>query len=91
MIAKLFNFSRFSLTFSFLKGFGTHPHRDMEIITYVIEGNLTHQDSMGTQETLSNHSVQVGHIELLVDLNSWLFQQLHTHIYIWLYVYNLLF
>lgn len=28
-------------------GFGTHGHRDMEIISYVLEGNLAHQDSMG--------------------------------------------
>lgn len=39
-------------------GFGTHPHRDMEIFTYVVDGNLTHKDSMGTFETLGRGSVQ---------------------------------
>lgn len=28
-------------------GFGTHPHRDMEIVTWVLDGSLVHQDSMG--------------------------------------------
>ncbi len=34
------------------QGFGTHPHRDMEIVTYVLEGALQHKDSMGNGEIL---------------------------------------
>lgn len=33
-------------------GFGTHPHHDMEIVTYVLEGELEHKDSMGNGEVL---------------------------------------
>jgi len=41
------------------RGFGEHPHRDVEICTYIVEGALTHQDSIGTPpETLSRGSVQ---------------------------------
>jgi quercetin 2,3-dioxygenase len=39
-------------------GFGTHPHRDMEIISYVVEGELTHGDSMGNKNTISRGHVQ---------------------------------
>lgn len=39
-------------------GFGKHPHRDAEIFTYVLEGKLTHADSMGNRESLSRGSVQ---------------------------------
>ena len=39
-------------------GFGTHPHNNMEIITYVIDGELTHKDSMGNAETLRSGEVQ---------------------------------
>lgn len=39
-------------------GFDTHPHKDMEIVTYVINGNLTHGDSMGNQKTLSRGDIQ---------------------------------
>lgn len=34
------------------QGFGTHPHHDMEIVTYVLEGSLEHKDSMGNGEVL---------------------------------------
>lgn len=39
-------------------GFGTHPHRDMEIITYIIRGELTHQDNMENKESLGRGSMQ---------------------------------
>jgi len=38
--------------------FPTHPHRDMEIITYVLDGELTHRDSMGHEATLRRDEVQ---------------------------------
>lgn len=34
------------------QGFGTHPHDNMEILTYVIDGELEHQDSMGHREVI---------------------------------------
>lgn len=40
------------------EGFGTHPHDNMEIITYVLKGKLTHQDSMGHKESLGRGCVQ---------------------------------
>lgn len=39
-------------------GFDAHPHRDMEIISYVIDGELTHADSMGNQRTVKRGHVQ---------------------------------
>jgi len=40
------------------KGFGTHPHRDMEIITYVLRGELEHRDSLGHHGIVSPGGVQ---------------------------------
>ena len=39
-------------------GFGTHGHRDMEIITYVLEGAVAHEDSIGTGSTIRPGDVQ---------------------------------
>jgi redox-sensitive bicupin YhaK (pirin superfamily) len=40
------------------QGFGTHPHRDMEIITYVLSGALQHKDSMGNGRIIRPGEVQ---------------------------------
>lgn len=39
-------------------GFDTHPHRDMEIITYILSGALQHRDSMGTEAVMKAGDVQ---------------------------------
>ncbi|MAD40795.1 MAG: hypothetical protein CL623_00165 [Arcobacter sp.] len=39
-------------------GFDTHPHSNMEIISYVVHGEITHKDSMGNSETLKKGEVQ---------------------------------
>ena len=39
-------------------GFDTHPHKNMEIITYAINGELTHGDSMGNKNTITRGQVQ---------------------------------
>jgi redox-sensitive bicupin YhaK (pirin superfamily) len=40
------------------RGFGTHGHRDMEILSYVLEGSLAHRDNMGHQEVLGPNEIQ---------------------------------
>lgn len=59
------------------RGFGTHGHANMEIVTYIVEGSLTHKDSMGTGETLGRGAVQfmtagtgVRHSEHNLDKNA---------------------
>ena len=39
-------------------GFGTHPHRDMEIVTYILSGSLEHKDSMGNGRIIQTGEVQ---------------------------------
>ena len=40
-------------------GFGTHPHKDMEILSYVLEGSIAHKDSMGNIKTFSAGEFQI--------------------------------
>jgi quercetin 2,3-dioxygenase len=40
------------------RGFGAHAHRDMEILTYVLEGGLAHRDSMGEVHTFGADTIQ---------------------------------
>ncbi|XZE45588.1 pirin family protein [Pirellulaceae bacterium SH467] len=69
------------------QGFGTHPHRNMEIVTYVLEGALEHRDSMGNGEVLTPGEFQrmtagkgITHSEFNPSANE------PVHLYqIWLY------
>jgi len=40
------------------RGFGMHPHQDMEIVTYMLEGQLAHQDSLGNGSVIKAGDVQ---------------------------------
>ena len=40
------------------QGFGTHPHRDMEIVTYILCGQLEHKDSMGNDRVIRKGELQ---------------------------------
>ena len=40
------------------QGFPLHPHREMEIVTIILEGEITHEDSMGNHETIKENELQ---------------------------------
>jgi redox-sensitive bicupin YhaK (pirin superfamily) len=49
------------------KGFGTHPHSDMEIITYIVKGALQHRDSMGNSAVMRAGDIQRISAELPIE------------------------
>lgn len=55
------------------EGFPTHPHKDMEILTYVMEGAVAHQDSMGNKEQVNAGEFQImSAVPVFATLNSML-------------------
>ena len=66
-------------------GFDPHPHRDMEIITYVREGAITHRDSLGNSGRTEAGDVQVMHAGTGITHGEWNEEAAPTRIFqIWL-------
>jgi redox-sensitive bicupin YhaK (pirin superfamily) len=67
------------------KGFDPHPHRDMEIVTYVREGAITHKDSLGNQGRTEAGDVQVMHAGTGIVHGEWNMEPGPTRIFqIWI-------
>lgn len=66
-------------------GFGRHSHRNMEIITYVLEGAITHLDSMGNEGRTEAGDVQVMSAGTGVEHEEWNREDVPTHLFqIWI-------
>jgi redox-sensitive bicupin YhaK (pirin superfamily) len=67
------------------KGFEPHPHRDMEIVTYVREGAITHKDSLGNQGRTEAGDVQVMHAGTGIVHGEWNLEDAPTRLFqIWI-------
>ncbi len=67
-------------------GFAPHPHRDMEIITYVRAGAITHEDSLGNKGRTAAGDIQVMSAGSGITHAEWNQEQVDTRLYqIWIY------
>lgn len=67
-------------------GFGLHPHDNMEIITYVMEGELTHQDSLGNKGVIRAGEFQMMHAGTGIMHAEKNDSDMRTHLYqIWIF------
>ncbi len=68
------------------KGFPTHPHREMEIVTIALEGEITHKDSMGNEAVIRAGEVQRMSAGTGLTHSEYNLSQTKTHFYqIWIY------
>ncbi len=70
-------------------GFAPHPHRDMEIITYVREGAITHEDSLGNKGKTAAGDIQVMSAGSGITHSEWNEEAVDTRLYqIWIHSRN---
>jgi redox-sensitive bicupin YhaK (pirin superfamily) len=70
-------------------GFAPHPHRDMEIITYVREGAITHEDSLGNKGKTAAGDIQVMSAGSGITHSEWNEESVDTRLYqIWIHSRN---